>query len=106
MIDAAQQKELDDLKAQQAAIAAKIKSQEAAMLGGVINQVRGLIKQYGLTQAQVFGGAAPRGAGKASSKVFKYRDDKGNKWSGGRGRVPDWVKAVKAAGGDIEKYRV
>ena len=42
----------------------------------------------------------------ATEPVVKYKNEKGETWSGGRGRQPDWVKVIKAAGGDIEKYRL
>ena len=36
----------------------------------------------------------------------KVRFERGEGWTGGRGPTPKWVKDVKDAGGDIEKYRV
>ena len=36
----------------------------------------------------------------------KYRGPNGEPWSGGPGRRPDWVKAVVAAGEDLENYRI
>ena len=95
---------LDALKAQKAQIDAQIKAQEAAMLDGVIAQVRNTVREFGLTAAQIFG--AGRTSVAKKGKTVAYRDGNGNTWSGGRGRVPDWVKSVKAAGGDIEKFRV
>jgi DNA-binding protein H-NS len=95
---------LDALRAKKAEIDAQIKAQESAMLEGVIAQVRGTIREFGLTAAQLFG--TGRGTAAKKGKTVAYRDNNGNTWSGGRGRVPDWVKALKAAGGDIEKFRV
>jgi DNA-binding protein H-NS len=98
---------LDDLRKQREAIEAQIKAKEAAMIDGVIQQVRQLVRAHNLTPAQVFGSAAASaGRAKAGGRVYQYRDDKGNKWTGGRGRVPDWVKAIRDAGGDLEKFRV
>jgi DNA-binding protein H-NS len=34
----------------------------------------------------------------------KYRDGNGNTWTG-RGRKPQWVQVLEAAGEDIERYR-
>jgi DNA-binding protein H-NS len=94
-----------ELQAQMAAIEAQIKAKKNAARDGAIAKARELVKEYGLTAAQVFGSPSAAKSGK-SPKIFKYADGKGNKWSGGRGRVPDWVKAIKDAGGDIEKYRI
>jgi DNA-binding protein H-NS len=94
---------LEALRAKKAEIDAQIKAQETAMLDGVIAQVRATIREFGLTSSQLFG--AGRSAGAKKGKTVAYRDANGNTWSGGRGRVPDWVKAVRSSGGDMEKYR-
>jgi DNA-binding protein H-NS len=93
-----------EMKAQIAAIEAQIKAKQNAARDGAIAKAREIIREFGLTQAQVFGSGAAAKSGK-SPKVFKYVNGK-DKWTGGRGRVPDWVKAIQAAGGNIEKYRV
>ncbi len=94
-----------ELQAQMAAIEAQIKAKKNAARDGAIAKARELVREYGLTASQVFGSVSAVKSGK-SPKVFKYADGNGNKWTGGRGRVPDWVKAVQAGGGDIEKFRV
>ena len=49
----------------------------------------------------------PKKAKKAKAElVVRYRDENGNTWHGGKGPNPKWVKAIKDAGGNIEKYRV
>ncbi len=106
-IDNQQIKALDDLRAQRAALESKIKADEANLRAGVITQLRKHIADYGITQQQLFGGGAgPRTTAKAGKSVPKYRDPAGNTWSGGRGRVPEWVKAIRASGGDIEKFKI
>jgi DNA-binding protein H-NS len=87
------------LKAQQAALDAQIADTKARVLKDVIAQTRFTIAEFGLTAKQLF----PKSAAKA--KTVAYRDSKGNTWAGGRGRVPNWVKEVKAANDDIERYR-
>jgi DNA-binding protein H-NS len=36
----------------------------------------------------------------------KFRGPQGELWAGGPGRKPEWVRAILAAGQDIEKYRI
>lgn len=74
------------------------------------------IEDYGFTAVELFGEVAlapskPRAKAKAGKRavlsIVKYKDDNGNTWGGGKGPVPNWVKAIQGAkGGDIEKYRV
>ena len=75
----------------------------------VIAQIRQQIATYGISAADL-GFPAGDGAGRgrkarSAPAPVKYRrgDDT---WSGGRGRKPQWVQEVLAAGEDIEKYRV
>ena len=75
----------------------------------VIAQIRQQIAEYGISAADL-GFTAGDGAGRArkgrsAPAPVKYRrgDDT---WSGGRGRKPQWVAEVLAAGGDMEQYRV
>ncbi len=107
MIDDSQLKALDALRAQKAQLEDKIKADEASIRDGVIAQLRRHIREFNITQQQLFGGGGSSKPSKSTSKAeAKYADKNGNKWSGGRGRVPEWVKAIRAAGGDIEQYRI
>ena len=44
-----------------------------------------------------------RGPRKGTKASVKYRDDKGNKWSG-RGRTPRWIMAAEKAGKKREAF--
>lgn len=87
----------------------------------VISDIKQKIKQYDITPAELGLGeseavVAPRrkparkttvAKDKKIGSVVKYRNEKGETWSGAaRGRKPRWVVEILAAGGDIEKYRV
>jgi DNA-binding protein H-NS len=39
-------------------------------------------------------------------KPAKYIGPNGEKWAGGAGRRPAWVKAIMVRGADLEQYRV
>jgi DNA-binding protein H-NS len=39
-------------------------------------------------------------------KPAKYVGPNGEKWAGGAGRRPAWVKTLMAQGADLEQYRV
>jgi DNA-binding protein H-NS len=75
----------------------------------VIAQIRQQIAEYGISSADLgfpAGDGAARGRKARSAPApVKYRrgDDT---WSGGRGRKPQWVQEVLAAGESIETYRV
>lgn len=81
-----------------------------AEIESVLADVKGKIKQYGLTAEQLGFATATRkgkgnkGAAKESTVMYKKGDQT---WSGAtRGRKPDWVKEILDTGGDIEQYRV
>lgn len=106
----ADEKRLNDQLAETAKKKATLKAEIAK---GLIADIKTKVKMYDITPEQIFGNLnasqTPR-AKKTKSPVkatnFLYMNDQGEGWTGGRGRVPDWVKAIKDAGGDIEKYRL
>ena len=98
-----------------------LKAQELEILTtqrkAAADEAKKLIAEFGLSASEVgLGGsgrvvigraiiaAKPAKAAKAARTV-RYQDGS-NTWSGGRGPKPNWVKAVLAAGGDVEKFRV
>ena len=94
---------------------AKVASFRAANRGPKLAELKKDIANYGFTAIELFGEAAsstakPKAKAKAAKRppsIVKYKDDNGNTWGGGKGPVPNWVKAIQGAkGGDIEKYRV
>ena len=107
----ADEKRLNEQLAETAKKKAVIKAEIAK---GLIAEIKAKVKMYDITPEQIFGSLnvsqAPKKVKKAKSSVkpteFLYQSEKGEGWTGGRGRMPDWVKAVKDGGGDIEKYRI
>jgi len=71
----------------------------------VISDIREKMTQYGLTLRDI---STPelKAAGARSPAPAKYRGPYGQLWAGGRGRKPDWVRAVLAAGESLEDYRI
>lgn len=85
---------LQELIAQKDALDKLIQEQRQTELADAIGKVRALIADFGLTQADIFGGArAPKKAKAEGSKVAaKYRDPvSGKEWSG-RGLAPKWLQ--------------
>lgn len=86
---------------------------KAEIARDVIADIKSKIKIYDITPEQLFENPKPAKEKiikkvKSPSKVaeFLYRSNKGEGWTGSRGRMPGWVKAIKDGGGDIEKYRI
>lgn len=78
--------------------------------GKVIEDIQSQVKEYNITPEQIFGNIKAAKVKKvkksADVPVFLYKNEKGEDWTGGRGATPKWVKAIKDAGGEIEKYRI
>ncbi len=95
-------------------IAANEKKKESILAANskkVIEDIKTLIAQYGFTPEQLFGvikASKPKAKKPKAKKpvIFLYQNEKGEGWTGGRGAIPKWVKDIKDAGGDIEKYRI
>ena len=90
---------LKDLIAQREAIEKQIADLRQSEIADSIAQVRALIAEHGLTQSDIFGGAAKvRKVKEAGSKVAaKYRDPiSGKEWSG-RGLAPKWLQGKEKA---------
>lgn len=81
-----------ELLAQRTALEQQIAAALSAEKSGAVEKVRALVTEFGLTQEDVFGGAAKRGPKTAGSKVAaKYRDPAtGATWTG-RGKPPKWI---------------
>lgn len=79
--------EYQTLLAQKAELEAQIAAAQAERKAEGIAQARALIAEYGLTAADVFPAAKPKG----SVGVPKYRDPgTGATWTG-RGKPPNWI---------------
>lgn len=87
------------LMAQKEALEAQLAEVRANEVAGVIEQIRGLMADYGLSvediqQTRRRGRPAGSTAGKATAKEplpAKYRDPKTGKTWSGRGRAPAWL---------------
>jgi DNA-binding protein H-NS len=99
---------LADLLKQKAELERKIASAQLESRLKAIADVRSLMAEYGLTAADLV--TTTRKSGKAASGASKpvaakYKDDKGNSWSG-RGLKPKWLTAALAAGRKIEDFSI
>jgi len=106
-LEAEHKKRMDALKEVEAQLAAIRAANRDAKLVALKKQ----IADYGFTAIDVFGATVtpskPKKAAKIKTElIVKYRDGNGNTWHGGKGPNPKWIKEIKVAGGDIEKYRV
>jgi len=87
-----------------------------------IKKVKALMKKLGITIADLAGGEAPvkgrrgrkPGKGKAAGKkgprrgakvAIKYRDDKGNTWTG-RGKTPRWLAVAEKGGAKRDQFLI
>lgn len=79
-----------ELLAQKAKLEEQLEGARVKELEAVIQQVRQIVEEYGLTAEDV-GLLSKRSAGKKKTVAPKYRDPKtGATWTG-RGRAPAWI---------------
>jgi DNA-binding protein H-NS len=69
----------------------------------VMAQIRELAASIGATVT--FGILKPAQSGKGSKVQVKYRDGKGNTWTG-RGEKPKWLREALEAGRSVEEFAV
>lgn len=94
-----------DLMNQAKALMEKAEQVRKEELQAKINEIRALMKEYGITAADLGAGGGVRKASKSKAPA-KYKGPNGELWSGGPGRKPGWVAAVLASGKSIEDYRI
>ena len=98
-----------DLINQAQALMAQAEQVRKQELAAVIADIKAKMKEYGITVADL-GGAASAGRKaakpKADAREAKYRGPNGETWAGGLGRKPEWVRALLAAGKNIEDFRI
>jgi DNA-binding protein H-NS len=101
------------LEKEAAALQEQIDSAQRAERAQILDQIKTLMAQYGITAADL-GGSAGGSRGKRSSSKsaqagsklpVKYRDSAGNTWTG-RGLQPKWLKAALADGRKLEEFLV
>lgn len=102
----------DELQRQMQAVAQSIAAAQAESRRTIITQVRALVREHNLQQADVFPvgrAAADAGAPKAKGKGIveaKFHDQEtGDVWSG-RGLKPRWLTARLDAGANLEDFRI
>lgn len=101
------------LEQQAALLSRQIEDARRTERAAVIDRIKALMAEHGVTLAELGGGARKSGsssksaATKTARKVAaKYRDpSSGNSWSG-RGLQPNWLKAALAAGRKLEDFAV
>jgi DNA-binding protein H-NS len=121
-------KTLAQIEKQIAALKREAEAIRAKEMLGVIERIRDAVGHYGLTVEHIFGVRAaevapPRATSAADQQVagkrtgvtksastgkrlpVKYRDDRGNTWSG-RGRRPHWLSAAIQDGMSLEDFAV
>lgn len=99
---------LQDLIAQREALDATIKERQEAARADASNAARKFCEEHGLTAADVWPSVAKPAANRPQRGVVpvKYRDGKGNTWSG-RGVKPRWLtNALANEGVTLEQFRV
>lgn len=90
-----------DLKAQLAALEAKVQEAKDAEVAEVLAGIRQQCADYGLTAEDIFGRARKPGAPRGTVAAAKYRDpETGATWTG-RGKPPRWI-----AGKDREAFAI
>jgi DNA-binding protein H-NS len=103
-----------DLLAQKAALEKQTADLEKQLLearkaerAGVIQQIKSLLSEHGLSVADLGLKAGKAGGGAPKGKVApKYRNkDTGETWTG-RGLQPKWVQAAIATGKKLEDFTI
>jgi len=96
-----------ELMAQAQSLMAQAEQARKTELASVIADIKARMKQYGITVADLGGGAPVKKAGKSKSGApAKFRGPNGELWAGGPGRKPEWVRAVLAKGESLDAYRI
>ncbi len=99
---------LAELVKQKEALEQQIAKIQSEGRSNAIAEVKAIMAEHGLTQADI-SGKAPKAAAvgtKVKNPVaVKYRDKQGNAWTG-RGLKPKWLTAAIAAGKKLEDFAV
>lgn len=97
-----------ELKAQAQKLLEQAEEMRKQEHASAIAQVRAIIKEHGLTAADLgfaAGGGMRRKSGGKGSVPAKYRNVDGKTWSG-RGRKPGWMQAAIDAGKKPEDFLI
>jgi DNA-binding protein H-NS len=99
------------LQRQQEEIARSIAEFQAAQRASVINEIKSLMAQHGLTPADLAAPSKRGNSGAAAEKepskvAIKYRDpESGSTWTG-RGLKPRWLVAAIESGRSLDDFLV
>ena len=92
-----------ELKAQAEALLKQAEAARRAEIAAVVAEIRAKMKDYGITPADLKGGAKKP---KAPAAAARYRNPAtGQSWSG-RGRAPKWLADELARGRSREEFLV
>ncbi len=93
-----------ELKAQAEVLLQRAETARRAEIAAVVAEIRAKMKEYGITLADLKGGAKKTKS--RSAVAAKYRNPAtGETWPG-RGRVPRWLVAIEAAGRKRDEFEV
>lgn len=97
-----------ELKAQAEALLAQAEQVRKQEIASVVQEIKAKMKEYGLTVADLGGGAvaSKKPSKSTSSAAAKYRGPNGELWAGGLGRKPEWVRKVLAEGKSLDEYLI
>ena len=94
-------------RAEKAQVKKDAEAQRRSELSGVIAQIRDMMKQHGITAADLGGG---RGRSKSATAGVKgeirYANPAGGKGWTGKGRKPAWVVDALAQGGALSDFAI
>jgi DNA-binding protein H-NS len=97
-----------ELKAQAEKLLAQAEEMRKHEHADAIAKVRAMIKEHGLTAADLgfaSGGGIRRKSGGKGSVPAKYRNSDGKTWSG-RGRKPGWIEEGLKAGKKLDDFLI
>jgi len=86
-------------------VAEAVKQTSVTARNATKEAILALAAESGFGLAELFGGVGTKLPKPKAEKVVRYRDDKGNEWTG-RGKRPGWVTAFVDAGGDLETIKL
>jgi DNA-binding protein H-NS len=97
---------LDELIAQRDDLQRQIDALEAERRAALIAQAHAALKALGVTAADLLPARTSRKAPRSRAPApVRYRDDKGNTWTG-RGKQPVWLREALAAGCTLGTFLV
>lgn len=109
-MEAVQMSKLTEIRAQIAKLEELAEAARREEKGKVVDAIKQQISDYNLSPVDLFPDVKlmPRTSPRREPKnrPIKYRNEKGETWSGGPGRRPKWILDVLASGEGLEKYAV